>query len=103
MLVTAFIPPRRCRKLLAWESSKLKLTVRVLPDIVLDDVIARDGVIQVPARVLIPSRSEQQHASAAQDPFHMLGEQREKRWEQVQEEDKEMTVEELKELLEPFL
>jgi uncharacterized surface protein with fasciclin (FAS1) repeats len=69
----------------------------------LDDVIARDGVIQVPARVLIPSRSEQQHASAAQDPFHMLGEQREKRWEQVQEEDKEMTVEELKELLEPFL
>lgn len=67
----------------------------------LTDVITRDGVLQVPFHVLIPPHPKQTETAKPDELFRVLDEDYEA--EAVGEEGGEMTLEELKERLEPYL
>lgn len=66
--------------------------------LVFTDIITRDGVLHVPARVLIPPHPKK---SKVEEPLRVLDE--EYTGEVDEEEEGGMTVEELRARLEPYL
>lgn len=65
--------------------------------LVLTDIITRDGVLHVPTRVLIPLHPAE---SKPDEPLRILDEEH---TEGMGEEEGELTIEELKARLEPYL
>ena len=79
--------------------SRPRSYAKLLPSLVLTDIITRDGVLHVPARVLIPPHKHTKEPESSFEPFSALDEEGE--WDMEGED--VMTIEELKARLEPYL